>query len=180
MKKVFCVVLSLVLVAGLLTCCGSPAPRGSGITAEEILSNFEANLDPIADQFQLTLLEKTELRDLEGVEGVEPATFAQHAVITDKVLSRSYNILIYYTKAKGPYTVMMMADKGSRTDTDFALLSYYLYKSMGLPDMDAQEFYDQFSLLTEEPSGTMTIESWELWAFCVADTLTFSATFGAE
>lgn len=172
MRKVFCAVIAVVLVAGLLAGCGSPTPQGSGITANEILNNLEAKLVPIADQFQMTQLPIVEL---------ENGRHCWPVIITDtqSLRGRNYHIHVYTQDGKAD-KVMLEADKGTRTELNFALLSCYLYQSMSLPEMDAQAFYDHFALLTEEPSGRMTVDGWELWAFSVAESLTFSATYGVE
>ena len=135
---------------------------------EEILGNFEKTLEPIAGQYRLTRLPKV---DLEGGEICQPV------VVTDTILDRQLHIRIYYTQAKGTKSVFLTADREARTNLDFALLSFYLYKSMNLPEMDAQAFYDHFKLLTEEPQGWMTVNGWNLSAYCTGSYLTFGATF---
>lgn len=172
MKKVFCAVLAAVFAAGLLTGCGSePAPKGSGLTAEEILGNFEKMLEPIADQFQMTQLPPVELED----GGV-----CQPVTITDPLLGRDYHLRIFYRPESGAYTVTLTAETATRAEMNFAILSIYLYESLNLPEIDAQAFYDRFIMLSEKPEGSMTVEGWDLLVVSTDALLSFSALYKAK
>ena len=186
MKKIF---VLFILLATLLTLVGcnaeeerstrrrsssvteteeTTAPVTSGLSSEEVLDSFDGLLEPIADQFQVTLLQKVAL---DGEDICQPV------VITDTLLGNSYHLHIYYTPAGGVYTLTLNAKQGERTDINFALLSSYLYKSLNLPEMETQDFYDHFKLLTEEPSGMMTVEGWSLLASSGAELLVFGASY---
>lgn len=172
MKKFFCVILAAVLAAGLLIGCGSePAPKGSGLTAEEILSRFEKMLEPIADQFQMTRLAKVELEDGE---------LCQPVIITDPLLGRNYHLRVFYHPESGAYTVTLTAEKATRAEMNFAVLACYLYESLNLPEIDKQAFYDHFSMLSEKPGGSMAVEGWDLLVVSTEDLLSFSALYKAE
>ena len=176
MKKVIVALILMGLVAGLLTSC-SQAPEApttslpkSGITVEEILENFEGMLEPIADQFKMTRLAEVELED---------GRVCQPVLVTDKLLDRNYHIHIYSQEGSAT-DVLLSAGRDKRAELNFALLSLYICKSMNLPELETEAFYDHFKLLTEAPEGSMTVEGWDLLAFTTEDLLTFSVLYATE
>ena len=172
MKHIFKVTLCVVLIFGLLIGC-SPAPEvaSESKTPEKIMDNFEKMLEPIADQFEMSIGEKVELSDV---------ALGLPAVITDKIFSKTYQLLISYTEAGGAYSAMLIGDYGATTKLDFALLSFYLYESLNLPEMEAQDFYDHFNMLTKEPDGTMSTDEWFLSTTTLDAFLTFGALYSPE
>lgn len=142
------------------------APATTGLSCEELLDNFEAKLEPIADQYEVTRLGELELDDGERCQPV---------VVTDQLLDNTYHIHIYYTAEAGVYRVGLTTELSGLNYLDFALLSYYLYESLNLPGMDAQEFYGHFNMLSEEPLGTMSVEGWDLFASSGSGQLMFNA-----
>ena len=165
MKKSIALFVLLAVLVGLLAGCGSE-PEGSGITGEEVLSNFEEMLQPIADQFQLFILSKTEL---------DEGRTCQALLVNDLLTGRSFHIHIYCTQTGEVYCTAIDTDNQRLTYLEFALLSKYLYDSMALPDMDAQAFYDHFNMLSQEPLGEMVVNGWEMHAFYTSSYLHFYA-----
>lgn len=176
MKKV---VALIILASTLLTgCAAAPGPsesavvpEGSGMFYEEVISNLEDMLKPLGDQYQMTLLPKVDLDD---------GSISRPVVVTDTILKSTYHIHLYHTKSGEVYMFSMDVKTGSHTDLAFALLSYYLYKSMGLPEMEAQDFYDYFSLLTEEPEGYLSTDGWGISASTLTNFLHFSGLYKAQ
>ena len=172
MKKVIALIVCTATLLSLLCGCGAEAkPSGSGISGEEVLAAFEEKLAPLADQFQTTRQPRAELEDGE---------ICLPVVITDPLLERSYHLRLYCSPEGEATSAMLNADRGTRTELNFAILSLYLYESLGLPDIDADSFYEDFSLLTEEPSGSMSAEGWNLAVIALDTFFTFSATYSAE
>lgn len=182
MKKIFALILALMIVLALAACGGGTNPSTntteatatieSGLTCKEILNNLEKIIEPIADQFRMTQLSKV---DLENGETCQPVR------ITYTPTADSYSIHIYSTKASDVYNIVLSATKGKYTDINFALLSFYLYKSINLPEMDTQSFYDHFKLLTEKPEGILSANGWDLEASCLLDAyLRFRISFSGN
>lgn len=172
MKHIFKVTLCVVLIFGLLIGC-SPATEAASEsrTPEEIMDNFEKMLEPIADQFELSRHPITEL---------DNGKLCQSAIIADKILDRDYDLLIYFTETGGVYSASVVAKKETYTELNFALLSCYLYESLALPTIDAQAFYDHFNMLTDTPSGSMSVEGWKLSIMDTETLLIFSARYDTE
>lgn len=170
MKKILVLFVSVATLVGLFAGCGSkpePEPLGSGITGEEILSNMEALLEQTGGQFLSTRLPVVDLED--GRESYP-------LLVTETIAGQTYHIHVQTKDGWGRF-ISLSSKKGSRTNIEFALLSMYLYDSLNLPEREAQEFYDYFSLLTKEPSGEMSVEGWELWVSNIEDLLTFTLTY---
>lgn len=173
MKKAIVAIISVAIVLGLLMGCSSApeAATESGKTPGEIIDNFEKMLEPIADQFQLSRQALTDLGD---------GKLCQPAIIMDKTLDRDYDLLTYFTESGGVYSTSVVAKKGNYTELNFGLLSYYLYKSLTLPTMDSQSFYDHFNMLTDAPSGSMLVDGWRLSIMDTETLLIFSARYDTK
>lgn len=150
---------------------GAQAPAESGLTPEVFLDNLEEMLDPLADMYEMTRGRQTELED---------RTICQLVTIEDILFSDTYEIFVYSTLAGNVDMIVLDGKKGERTNLDFSLLSFYIYKSMKLPEMDADAFYDEFKLLTPEPDGFLRTDGWFVGARFTETRLTFSVSFSPE
>lgn len=171
MKKIFAVIILAATLLSLLSGCGEKEPAKSGIMVEDVLGNLEEKLAPLADQYEMTLGRKAEL---------ESGSICQPVTITEKLLGDNYSILIYYSKEGDVTLIILEAERGKRTDIDFALLSYYLYDSAELPEMEADAFYDEFNLLTAEPDGFLSTDGWLISATTFDSFLAFSASYSPK
>ena len=138
----------------------------SGITCREVLANFE-ELVPSGD-YQITRLAKVNLDD---------GKVCQPVVITETIAGKTYHIHLYSSAAGDMYMFSLMTTQGKYTELDFALLSFWLYESLNLPAMDAQNFYDHFSLISKEPDGYLTTDGWWLSVHTSDEYLLFSGSF---
>lgn len=161
MKKIFALILIAASLLTMLVGCGAEgegaevttAPKTSGISGEEVLANLEKMLEPIVDGYTMT--RPDESTTLDGKKHLS-------VYVTDKLLGTKYHISVGCNKIGDAKYIMMTAQQGSRAELNFALLSSYLYEILELPEMDAQDFYDHFSLLTMNPKGTLTTDGWYL------------------
>lgn len=172
MKKILVLFVSVATLVGLFTGCGSkpePEPLGSGITAEEIMSNFIEQIDPA--QYQLSSPRNGEYDDGKAFQTLR---------VTDPITDRHFYITVDYTKTGEAEHLSLRADNHFLAKLEFALFALRLYNSMGLPEIDAQAFYDHFNMLTEEPTGNMYVEGWDLWVFTTENFITLSATYEHE
>lgn len=188
MKKLFAVIIAAITLLSLLAGCvevnvevkrkekeqeqepteTATAPAGSGISCEEVLDNFREKLEPLADQFKMTLGLTTEL---------DSGLSCQSVTVSYTTVNDRYDISIYYTQAGEVDTVAIVAERGKYTDVTFALLSYYLYDSLNTPEMEADAFYEQFKLLTTEPEGFLFLDEWYVSASTLDTLLMFSVSF---
>lgn len=175
MKKIIAI---LAIAATLLTgCAANPEatqacePAKSGVSPEEVLANFEEILEPINDQFQMTQLQKVPLED---------GTCCLPVAVTDTLLGNTYHISIFYTQAGAVDSAAMTADRGAYSNLEFALLSLYLYRSLDLPEMEADAFYEEFNLLTTEPDGLLSTEGWLVSVTTLENILSFVASYNPD
>jgi hypothetical protein len=171
MRKFFIVLTLAATLLSLLSGCGTeatPTHEGSGIIPKEVLSNFEKKLEPLADDFKLT---QRPTEDLKEGKTCLPAA------VTDTILDNRYDLLLYGDQTGEAETILLMTERGKHTDISFALLSYYIYKSLNLPEMDADSFYAHFNLLTGEPGGSLSADGWRVSATTTDNFLTFGLTF---
>lgn len=188
MKRLISLTILAALILGLLTGCGSEAkpeetpettetittPAVSGITSEEILDNFEKLMsDPkLTDDYTFTLLSGDEIAGT-GVTD-------QWLVITDTLLGYNYMVGVFADSEGNVYHAQVSTDNTNTEYIGFSLFSYYLYKAMGFPELDAEEFYDTFDLVSREPNGSRIIGGWRLSAELIDDYLTFAAIYKAQ
>ena len=176
MRKIFAVILTAATLLSLLSGCGgvateiepTTAPMRSGLSLDEVLNNLEEMLEPIKDQFQMTRLPKVEL---------EEGKSYQSTAVTDTLFGNSYYIRVYCDKAGDVEWVWVEAKRDKYTELNFAILSYYTYLSMKMPKMEADDFYDHFNLLTENPRGELSVDRWSI---SVNTSLTGDLTFFAK
>ena len=176
MRKIFAVIALAAILLSLLSGCSTrpesaettSSPIQSGISPEEILNNLVEMLEPLADQFEMTQQPK---EILEGGKTCYPAR------VTDKILNRGYDILIYCTQSGDAETVLLMAERSTSTELNFPVLSFYMYKSINLLEMNADDFYAHFNMLTEQPDGSLTADGWRALTTTTDGHLTFGLTF---
>lgn len=172
MKRVIALVLSAVILMCTAAGCikdakveyilSTPAVS-TGVTGFDILDTLERKLSPVSDQFRIDLPEKVKLTD-----ETRWSTY-----ITDSITGSRYRVSIGCTPTGEAQDVLLHASQGTRTELNFALLSYYLYKSIGLSGMDADAFYEHFDMLTNSPSGELSEDGWHLHAHTSNGLLTF-------
>ena len=172
-RMLFVTVAMLLLLATVPGCTATAGPsptqvNKSGLVGEIILMKFEEMLEPISEVLSSTRLDTVAMDD---------GGFCQVVVVTDKISDRTHHIHVYSNSDGYVDTVLCDSKKWTYTETNFALLSYYLYSSMGLKEMEAQDFYDYFNLLTREPDGTLVVDDWELNAFASGEYLTFGFSY---
>ena len=144
---------------------------GSGLTCDEVIGNLEELLEPVADMYQMTPGWELDLGE---------GRTSKHIEITEAIAGKTYDLSIQSTEEGEVYLVSLRADRDKYTELNFALLSCYLYESVGLSEMDAQEFYDNFNMLTEEPEGYIRTDGWSLSATTFDTFLTFGALYSPE
>ena len=175
--------VAIVMAFGLLACNSKvstePIPQPtteqektgtSGVTCDKLVTSFEEIIEPIADQFKITKLDDVTVDD---------GRICTPVVVSDRSTDKTYHIHIYATQDGDVDVVLMNTERGNRTELNFALLSFYLYKSVGCSEKEAQEFYDYFKLLTEEPAGHMEEDGWAIDVIALSEILTIGYTYGS-
>lgn len=141
-NKRFIALLCVVLILVGLVSCGAKEAQAVHIQASDFFTCFTETLRPIADQFEVN---QTAQIDHENGEIEETWT------LTDTLLDKDYSLEVVYDADEQVTSVILSTDKGTRTDTTFAVLSYYVYKAAGFKDLKAEAFYEKHNLLTAEP-----------------------------
>lgn len=178
MRKFFAIIILAATLLTMFAGCGKKEPEvttptvESGVIYTEVIATLEKMLEPIADQYELTLLQKVVLEDGDNCQPV---------IVRQKFASEQrYHISLYYNQKGDVHHVIMSTERGKYTDISFALLSYYLYESLGLPEMEAQPFYDHFKLLAEEPDGFLSTDKWLISVDTLDSLLSFGAMLESE
>ena len=70
--------------------------------------------------------------------------------IKDKIFDDTYRLSVYTNKDSKIDSLIFSTKRKSYGNLQFALFSFYTYKAMGFPDIDADSFYDKYNLFSEE------------------------------
>ena len=165
LKRLLLVVLCVCLLAG----CSTPietithnplttasAISGSGVPYTEVLGNFRSAAKTAGfneSRYSTGELEETEEQYIhidyfnaaikDAYESLE-----EHGVYW---IPQSYDVSIRYDKNNELTSLSITtAIESSYTDFDFAVLSFYLYNAAGLPDVEANAFYEEYNLFFKE------------------------------
>lgn len=121
----------------------------------------------------LTPLDDFTILPLSDVE-IDDGVIVKSTTITDTLLDRSYHMRTHCAKDGTVRSVVLSADKRSRTDISFSVLTLYIYESLGLPEADPDTFYDDFGLLANEDRHiTQTVDNWDLSCLVMSGLMTF-------
>lgn len=157
-------VIAVVLILGILSVvgCSPDQPQtsdsqdaGSGILLDAFMSCL------------MELLEDAGYNDITKHADLDEVTSYS---IGDPVTDERYHLSVNYNADDEITSVIMSIQPlGNPTKLDFAVLSAYIYRSLNLPDMEADAFYDKFQLLEDNiasESGTRsvydTISGWDI------------------
>ena len=180
MRRLISATLLVALLLGLFAGCSTGSepteattepPQSSGLSGIEILDNFEELLtvSDMSEHYTVTRLPAVDLPD-------SGETY-HAAVITDTLLGDMYHLSVSVDASGDATMIDLSADTSGTEYMDFSLFCFYVYLSMGLPEMDALEFLDAFGLPSNEPDRSLTVDGWDLWAFHLEDSLFFVATY---
>lgn len=146
-KRLIALLCAVLILVGLVGCKAEPEPVQ--VQASDFFANFEETLRPIAADFEITELPPIELDD---------GTMYRSISLQDGLLGDLYHLRMYYD-ADGPLEMIIVeGEKDKYTNFTLAILSIYAYQAMGFEVTDADAFYENFALLTPEPSGLKEIK----------------------
>lgn len=172
MKRLFTTACALLLVLSLLAGCGS-APQAETTEATEAkpepvyYADYLATFSELAEQGGFTL---TELPSVVLDDGRTSCPIMASMAPGDIW----YHSHVYCDQAGEIQSVGITYTRGSNVDPFYAILCYYMYLSMGLPDREADEFYDTFGLLDSgEVFEYETTEGWDIYAMTTSSFWTF-------
>ena len=139
----------------------------SPVQADDFCEEFTAKAN--AAGFEVTELSSIQLDTYQTVRafGIEAA-------------GTSLSPHVQHGESGGVTRVSLTTERSDYGNTDFAVLSLYAYKSLGLPEVDADTFYSQYNLFSDGDIAEFdTVENWSLAFFTAIDIITFSASFEA-
>lgn len=178
MKRLFAAACALLLVLSLLAGCGS-APHAEPTEATEakpepvLYADYLATFTELAEQGGFTL---TELPSVDLEDGL-----VSYPVIAspDMLPDWNYHIRADRSSSGEVQYARVMTERRNYTDVSFAVLCFYLYAALELPEMDADEFYDTFGLLSDgRISANETIAGWDIIIVSTDEYITFAASCG--
>ena len=145
-NKRFIALLCAVLILVGLVGCGEKEKELARVNIENFQANFFKLLKPIADQYEIFTEPAIEYSE---------NTISKYWALNDKLLDASYIISVIYDADGWIEQIDLVTEKGTRTNMDFAVLSYYVYKAIGTKGLKADAFYEKYNLLTAEPETAM-------------------------
>ena len=141
----------------------------SNLYFQDVIDEFD-RLTTAAD-FNVTHLPAVNLKNGESSYAI---------VVSIKGASQTYHFHIKYNNAsKMVITVDLMTEASSYTDVTFALLSYYMYRSVGFPETNTDEFIKKYNLYFKEEGIVSLRESdWTFTSIKTGDDgyITFTAS----
>lgn len=179
MKRLFTTACALLLVLSLLAGCGS-APQAETTEATEakpepvLYEDYLATFTELAEQGGFTLTELPSV-DLEENEQV-----CYPVVVSEELLpDRRYHTHAYCSESGEIQRATISTERRKYTDTFFAVLCFYMYTALDLPETNADEFYDTFGLLSDgRISANETIAGWDIIIVSTDEYITFAASCG--
>ena len=183
MKKYIALLCVVLILVGLAGCGAAPEsvaetePKQEQVKIERIhqavfRDNFEQILAPIADDFKITELPPVELEDGGACRSIS---------IIHKLVDDQYSMHIYYDADGLVELVLVNGDKEERANLHFAIMSIYAYQAMGFEAEDPDVFYEEFAMLTPEPSGFKEVAPGVLaHASNIDELLTFAISYNTE
>jgi hypothetical protein len=175
-NKRFIALLCAVLILVGLVGCGAEkelAPvKIERVHQAVFRDNFEQFLVPIADDYTITELPPVELDD---------GTQYRAISLKEDIVDNQYYLRMYYDADGLLEMVLVDGNKKSGANFSFAILSLYAYKAMGFEATDADVFYEEFALLTPDPSGFKEVAPGVVThASTIDDLLTFAISYNTE
>lgn len=145
MKKVIATLVLLIALLLLLLGCS-----GEANIAEIEVSNMR-KYDEFFTEFNelFSKLPEYSILQLEDVHLDDG--FVSHAFrIKDTVLDENYSLRVDTNEDNEIIWVFLRTERKTYGNLQFAVFSFYTYKSMGLPEIDADSFYDKYDLFSTE------------------------------
>ena len=172
-KRLIALLCAVLILVGLVGCGAEPEPvKIERVHQAVFRDNFEQILAPIADDYTITELPQVELDDGGRYRSIS---------LSDALLGDQYYLRLYYDADGLIDMVLVHGDKGERTNLNFAILSLYAYEAMGFEVADVDAFYEEFALLTPEPSGFKEVAPGVVaHASTIDDLLTFAIIYNTE
>lgn len=141
----------------------------SNIYFQDVIAEFD-RLTTVAD-FNVTHLPSVNLENGESSNAI---------VVSNKGISQTYHFHVKYNSAsKMVKTVDLSTEASSYTDVTFAILSYYMYRSLGFPETNTDEFIKKYNLyFKEEGIVSLSEGDWKFTSVKTSDDgyITFTAS----
>ena len=178
MKRLFTTACALLLVLSLLAGCGS-APQAETTEATEAKPEPVYYADYLATFTELTEQGGFTLSELPSVD-LEDRLVSYTAIASPDMLPDwNYHIRADRNSSGEVQYARIMTERRNYTDVSFAVLCFYMYTALELPEIDADEFYDTFGLLSDgRISANETIAGWDIIIVSTDEYITFAASCG--
>lgn len=174
-KRMVAVLLAAIALF-TLSSCGTPEPENE--TTSVKFSEFEKTLQEYisaAEGYEMSLYDSADFSD-----GEKTSIHTFH-ISHDLIYSKStVMLLVHCDEGKAVTGVTCMLGDGLKAD--IALISRYVYNSLGLSGMDSEAFYSAFAFFEESPNGSYEKEEsgWKLDVSYSEDKVFFHALKSAS
>lgn len=143
MKKFLSLLCVILVLIGLIGCNEQKAK----MQKDYFYQQFDQLLAPTRDEF--------DIEDLLIEIDEELNTTVHTRVFTDRLTGKQYELTTNCDSEGCVKTVQLRTEKGKYMSPFFAVLSYYVYSALDCPEIEPDDFYKSFNLLTAEPEGLM-------------------------
>lgn len=160
MKKVFLVLLALCVLLSVAGCSGAGNTVADLRGYNDFITGFNALVSELPEYTILQLQDAP----------IEAGGLAHIFHIKDALLDETYRLQVNATDAKIT-RVALSAERNSYGDLQFAVFSFYVYASMGFPEIDPDAFYEKYDLFsTEKIYETDMCGAYEITSFSIEST----------
>lgn len=172
MKKIVSTLTLLIMLSLLLLGC-SGEDNTAGIEARDMrkYDEFMAEFNKLVSKLpEYTILQ---LEDIPLDDNSVSHTFS----IKDTVLDETYRLRVDTNEDNEIIWVFLSTERKTYGNLQFAVFSFYVYESMGLPEMDADIFYNKYDLFSKrEIFESDTCQDYEITSMTIDITneITFS------
>ena len=173
--RIIAALLAVTLLAALSSCKVPEDAKTTEQTAEGErvgFATFKKSLGELIDAagvFEMTMANSSKSDDT--------TTMYVFDITQDLVYSQERITLFVYCNSEDTVTSVSCRAKADVIKATVALINYYVYKSIGLSEMDADAFYGTFGFFEDEPVKEYEKEEngWVMEIWYQEDSITFHA-----
>lgn len=173
MKRVIAFVLTFCMLCALSGCGSSDGSTSSTslndssdqttaqdeltCSYDEFYASFLTRMEPLADQYSIA-----ETHTFETADGNTCHCILISSLTSDDI----YDLTVERTQSGNVVAVFLFEDRHSYGNLQFSVFALYCYESFGFPEIDADMFYEQYNLFSQ--NDILELETVSGWTIIVS------------